>query len=267
LYKSKTLSFVVSFIVLSPLSCLPPQTKDIATPKPASATPGRHEPRRRSQARIQTLHGLVVGISDGDTITIRDEQNRTSKIRLQGIDAPEKRQDFSNVSRQHLAQLVAGKEVDVEYEKLDQHGRIVGKVMVNDLDVCLEQIKAGLAWHYKYYEGEQTASDREEYATAETRARAAKLGLWQYAAPTPPWDFRHEAGVNRISSGYSESTPPPRVERDATTSGQIIGNRRSMIYHWPGCPYYNDIAPSNRVYFASREEAEKAGYRASRNCN
>jgi len=214
------------------------------------------------QAPVQALHGVVVAVSDGDTITIRDDHNNAKKIRLQGIDAPEKQQDFSNVSRKHLADLVAGKEVDVEYEKLDQHGRIVGKVTLKNVDICLEQIKAGLAWHYKFFEGEQTASDREVYAAAETRARAARLGLWQYEAPIAPWDFRHGPEVDRISSGIRE----PGSEAEST-GGQIIGNRRSMIYHWPGCPYYNDIAPHNRVYFGSREEAEKAGYRASRNCN
>jgi|GEM_PF-255278 len=249
------------WVVVWASGCVRPETRSVETQQPTAAvaksTQRGRESGRGRRARGQALQGLVVGVSDGDTITIRDDHNNSMKVRLQGIDAPEKGQDFSNVSRQHLADLVAGKQVDVEYEKLDQHGRIVGKVMLKDRDVCLEQVKAGLAWHYKYFEKEQTASDREEYAAAENQARAAKVGLWQYESPTPPWEFRHEGGVNRIASGLGEEA----------ASGQIIGNRRSMIYHWPGCPHYNDISLHNRVYFGSREEAEKAGFRASRDCN
>ena len=129
-------------------------------------------------------------IEDGDTITVFDATNRNYTIRLQGIDAPEGGQSFGNKSRQNLSELVGGKEVTVEWFKRDRYGRIVGKVSLDGNDVCLEQIKAGMAWHYKYYQSEQSNEDRELYANAETAARVRKQGLWSDGNPIPPWDFR-----------------------------------------------------------------------------
>jgi endonuclease YncB( thermonuclease family) len=85
---------------------------------------------------------------------------------------------------------VAGKYVTVEYDKFDRYGRVVGKVLLSDQDMCLEQVKAGLAWHYKKYQGEQSVSDRVKYADAEREARRLKLGLWHEPNPMPPWEYR-----------------------------------------------------------------------------
>ena len=79
----------------------------------------------------------------------------------------------------------------VEWQKYDRNGRIVGKIISEGQDVCLEQIKAGLAWHYKQFEGEQSELDRRLYSEAEHKARSQKIGLWQESSQTPPWDFRH----------------------------------------------------------------------------
>lgn len=136
------------------------------------------------------LTGRVVQVADGDTITVLDANKNQHRIRLQGIDAPERAQPFSNVSRQHLAELVAGKTVKVMWSKRDRYGRIVGTVFVDGRDVSLEQVKAGLAWHYKYYANEQSPEDRQRYAQAEDNARADNLGLWQEKNPVPPWEFR-----------------------------------------------------------------------------
>ena len=89
------------------------------------------------------------------------------KVRLAGIDAPERKQAYGNASRTHLASLVAAKQVRIDYQKYDRHGRVMGKVLVNGRDVCLEQVRAGYAWHYKHYQEEQTPSDRYAYAKAE----------------------------------------------------------------------------------------------------
>jgi len=138
----------------------------------------------------ESYTGLVVGVADGDTVTVLDSTNKQHKVRLAGIDAPEKAQAFGNVSRQHLAQLVFQKRVTIEFEKLDRYRRVVGKVLVAEKDVNLEQIKAGLAWHYKKYEREQSPADRRNYSAAERVAAAAQQGLWQDPNPVPPWDFR-----------------------------------------------------------------------------
>ena len=76
--------------------------------------------------------------------------------------------------------------------KVDRYGREVGKVLHDGQDVCLAQVKKGLAWHYKAYEGEQSESDRNAYAAAEDAARAGKVGLWADARPVPPWDYRRD---------------------------------------------------------------------------
>jgi len=142
----------------------------------------------------ETLQGKVVGISDGDTITVLDSTKTQHKIRLAGIDAPEKAQAFGERSKQHLSELVFGKTVTVDWNKTDRYGRTIGKVVVNGQDANLSQVKAGLAWYYKQYEKEQLASDRASYSQAEVDARTRKVGLWRDAAPISPWDFRHGAG-------------------------------------------------------------------------
>jgi endonuclease YncB( thermonuclease family) len=143
-----------------------------------------------SFGQVQTLIGTVVRVADGDTITVLDSAHHQYRIRLQGIDAPEKGQAFGNASRKHLADLVGGKAVIVRWTKHDRYGRIVGTVFIDDRDVDLEQVKTGMAWFYRYYQSELTPEDRKRYAQAEDEARAAKLGLWQDKNPMPPWEWR-----------------------------------------------------------------------------
>ena len=143
-----------------------------------------------SLAHSETLVGTVVGLADGDTVTVLDASKTQYRIRLAGIDAPEKKQDFGSRSRQSLSELVFQKPVRVEYTKTDRYGRIVGKVLVNNVDASLVQVKRGMAWHYKAYEREQSQVDRKLYAQSETDARRAGLGLWQDPSPLPPWEFR-----------------------------------------------------------------------------
>jgi endonuclease YncB( thermonuclease family) len=137
-----------------------------------------------------TIEGKVVNVADGDTITVLDEKNIQYKIRLQGIDAPEKAQPYGQKSKQSLHQLVHSKQVTVEYQKKDKYGRIIGKVLLNGIDICLKQIELGMSWHYKQYESEQSRQDREIYTKAELFAQAERLGIWNDKLPTAPWEFR-----------------------------------------------------------------------------
>jgi len=137
-----------------------------------------------------TLTGKVVKITDGDTLYVLDANSEQHKIRLAGIDAPERKQAYGLASRKHLASIVAGKQVRIEYQKRDRYGRIVGKVLLDGIDVCLEQVKVGFAWHYKKYQHEQSAEGRELYADAEISAREERLGLWRENNPNPPWEYR-----------------------------------------------------------------------------
>lgn len=138
-----------------------------------------------------TLTGEVVGITDGDTITLLDSSRIQHKIRLAGIDAPEKRQAFGEQSKQQLADLLFRREVLIEWSKSDRYGRIIGKVFLGKKDVNLTQIASGMAWHYKRYANEQSMTDRGSYAQAEEEAKSKRRGLWKDQNPTAPWDFRH----------------------------------------------------------------------------
>jgi len=139
-----------------------------------------------------TLHGRVVAIADGDTVTVLDSSKNKWKIRLMGIDAPEKKQAFGSKSKQSLSALLFNKQVTVEYSKKDKYGRTVGKILVDGVDANLEQVKIGMAWHYKKYQNEQSVDDRFIYSQAEDQARMVKRGLWFDADPIPPWIWRKQ---------------------------------------------------------------------------
>ncbi len=141
-------------------------------------------------AQAETVTGRVVSVADGDTITVLDATKTQHKIRLAGIDAPEKAQAFGQRSKESLSDLVFNQVVTVETTKRDRYGRSVGTVVVDGLDANLEQIKRGMAWHYKAYAQEQTPSDRRTYTEAEDAAQRARAGLWRDAQPVPPWEFR-----------------------------------------------------------------------------
>jgi len=153
-----------------------------------------------TQAFANTLQGKVVKVIDGDTFTILDEQGLKHDVRLMSIDAPEKGQPYGEASRQNLIELVSGKPVTIEYEKRDRYKRVVGKVLVDPpgdvfclaigcvkkVDVGLEQVMAGLAWHYKKHQNEQSEGGREVYSAAESVARGQQLGLWKNKGLIPP---------------------------------------------------------------------------------
>lgn len=190
-------------------------------------------------AAAEVLIGEVVAVADGDTITVLDGERRTHRIRLQGIDAPERRQPFSRRSTDHLATLVFRKRVEVLWEKRDRYGRIVGKVLVApegcadcaaSIDVGLAQVRSGLAWWYRRYADEQPEEDRAAYEAAELDARAQRRGLWADLAPVPPWEFR------RSKRGGKDSEPGPGLrgpqrgadgERDVPAQG--AGDRAVLL--------------------------------------
>lgn len=136
------------------------------------------------------ISGRVVSVSDGDTITVLDGNTVQHKIRLAGIDAPERTQGFGQRSRESLAELVANQAVIVETNKQDRYGRYVGKVLIDGQDVNVEQIRRGLAWFYRQYEQELSDSDRQRYDHTETVAKESRRGLWADKRPVAPWDFR-----------------------------------------------------------------------------
>lgn len=139
----------------------------------------------------EILQGRVVSIADGDTLTVLDSSHKQHKIRLAGIDAPEKGQPFGKASKRSLSELAQDQNVIVEWDKRDRYGRIIGKVLADGLDVDLEQVRRGLAWWYKKYADEQSPDDRDTYEIAEDEARSARRGLWSEQNTVPPWEWRH----------------------------------------------------------------------------
>lgn len=136
------------------------------------------------------MTGRVVGVVDGDTVDILTATREQVRVRLAGIDAPERAQPYGQRSKQKMSDLVFGKNAEVDFTKRDRYGRIVGKVTVNGRDASLGLLDAGLAWHYKKYEREQTAQDRATYSAAEARSSATRIGLWKETEPIPPWEWR-----------------------------------------------------------------------------
>lgn len=138
-----------------------------------------------SPALADTIQGKVIKVADGDTVTIIDNQVNKRRIRLMGIYAPEKNQPYGDASTQRLGELVSGRIVTIEYQKRDRYKRIIEKILVdppgeifcmaldcvNKIDTGIEQIKRGLAWHYKKYQGEQSENHRKTYGGAEVEVR------------------------------------------------------------------------------------------------
>lgn len=153
-------------------------------------------------AMAQSLTGRVVGVADGDTVTVVDGERRQHKIRVAGIDAPEKRQPFGQKSKASMSDMVFNREVEIVGSKRDRYGRTVAKVMFADHncsglscpkihDAGLMQVTKGMAWWYRKYAREQTPQDRTVYEAAELLAKERRVGLWIDPEPTPPWEWRH----------------------------------------------------------------------------
>lgn len=140
-------------------------------------------------ATTQVLDGYVVAVLDGDTIDIVQAGQKT-RIRIRGIDAPEKTQAFGNGARHYLASMVLNRQVRVLSDETDRYGRTLGVVYIDGRDVGAQMIAAGFAWHFKRYEASQPLSERAAYAAAELKARTAETGLWSDPAPVAPWNFR-----------------------------------------------------------------------------
>lgn len=161
----------------------------------------------------ELLDGQVVGVHDGDTITLLDASSTQHKVRLAGIDAPELRQAFGRQSKEELSRQVFGKRASVDWSKRDRYGRLVGKVLVDGLDANLAQVSQGLAWHYAAYAAEQPPADRATYKEGQDRARVARLGLWVDDEPIPPWNYRRklarqEPGVcSRLVASLFRASP------------------------------------------------------------
>jgi micrococcal nuclease len=159
----------------------------------------------------ESYKARVVGISDGDTITVLKPDKTQVKIRLHGIDAPETGQDFGSKAKQLASELAFGKDVTIKPVDTDRYGRAVAEVILPDgRSLNREMVERGMAWWYRHYAPSDVILNR-----AEVSARKVKLGLWSQPNPVPPWDWRRGTGVS-------------------VTAG-VVGNKRSHLYHAPNC--------------------------------
>ena len=181
----RLLTLLLALAFLAWFNDSPSETTNATAPKTESVT-------APSAVQNNVLVGRVVGVTDGDTVTVLDAQKKQHRIRLVGIDAPESKQAFGQKSKDLLAQWVYGQEVRIEHTKTDRYKRILGKVWIEDRDINLAMVESGMAWYYKQFSRDLSPSDRALYEKAETSARQQRLGLWADAHPQAPWDFRRQ---------------------------------------------------------------------------
>ncbi len=139
----------------------------------------------KSPCFAEQFDGKCVRVLDGDTIEVLHD-GRPERVRLNGIDCPEKSQAFGMRAKQFTADLVWGQNVTVSSSKTDRYGRTIGEVLLPDgRDVNAELVRSGYAWWYRKYSSDQHLGELER------SARSERLGIWSGADPVPPWEFRH----------------------------------------------------------------------------
>lgn len=146
----------------------------------------------------QNYTGTVIKVTDGDTVIVLEGTTK-HRVRLIGIDAPERSQEFGPQATQYLSGLVLNQPVDVQANvNKDLYGREIGKLLIRGLDVNLQMIKGGYAWWFEAYKQSQSAMDQKNYKDATLVAQGAKSGLWTASKPQAPWEFRAAAKAKKV---------------------------------------------------------------------
>ena len=240
-YVFSLLQFIALALLLNSLiSCTP--NKSFRWPKEGSFADLMDIPRQDGSYK-----GYVTKVSDGDTLTV-ERRGEKEKIRLYGVDCPEKSQTYGPQATENARKLVLDQKVRVIPHKKDRYGRTVGTIEAPDGTVLNEAlIEGGSCWWYEQY-----AKKEVQLAALQKKAKRYRRGLWKQPNPTPPWEYRKQA-----KEGYVRAKP---------NNIAIIGNSRSKVYHLPWCKSYKTLSEKNRVYFSTEAEAREAGYRISRSC-
>lgn len=160
------------------------------------------------------LIGRVVGLADGDTLTLLTPERRQVRVRLGEIDTPESRQPYGTRARQTLSDLVFGKDARVVVQDTDRYGRTVGRVYAGSVDVNAEMVRQGAAWVYRQY------SRDASLLQLEAEAKAARRGLWGLpeAERMPPWEWR---AAERGSATRPTEAPPAAAAPPAIHAGGL----------------------------------------------
>lgn len=132
--------------------------------------------------------GKVVGIAEGDTLTLLTDKKETVKIRIFAVDAPESGQAFGKNAKEALSRLTFGKRVEFNPENKDRYGRVVSKITLPDgKDAGAEMLRLGMCWWYRDY-----GKKEKTYGELEETARKARVGLWRDKEPVAPWVWRKQ---------------------------------------------------------------------------
>lgn len=229
-------------------------------------------------------NGKCVGVSDGDTITVM-HAGKGEKIRLHGVDCPEKNQSYGQKAKLFTSVMVFGKQVEVEPVVTDKYGRTVGKVTLDGKILNEELVKAGYAWVYNEYCNQSFCDIWRQY---QEQAKSRRIGLWDDIIPIPPWDFRHHRGtqstyltspsvsndkkeVKSFENIQSYDTKPVKETYSTQQSSENIqsenfrGNIKSKVFHRSSCQYFD--CDNCTAIFRSKDQAIGAGFRPCKKCN
>ena len=191
---------------------------------------------KKSQPRciprvVSEFSGKVVGVSDADTVTVLTPDKQQIKVRLDGIDAPEKSQQHGDRAKQALAALVFGQHVVVKKTGEDRYGRTLGIIMYGSVHVNDRMVADGWAWHYTDYNCE------DRIANLESAARTAKRGLWEFDRPIPPWEFRAR---KRTTANVKPPTPIKGKAPTTTASAEYWLNMGNGVRHNSSCQWFRN---------------------------
>ena len=212
----------------------------------------------------ESYTGRVVGVTDGDTITVlvnKDEH----KVRLQGIDAPERKQDFGTKAKQFASDLVFDKDVRVEVVDRDRYGRDVGIVHLADGRILNQElVKAGMAWWYEEY-----APKDDTLNALQTAAKRDRRGLWRDADPVPPWEFRkRKRGAGDTHDQQTSKTTAEGAKKSSAAADPAAASNVHIVFVTPkGTKYHEASCRFARVGTrVSLKEAVSRGYRPCKLC-
>lgn len=258
----KKAGFISFCIALSVLASAAFAQNDSAVA--SSQTAKTWEKSDKGVNKTKMIEGNAVLVFSGDTIGIVAKDGTRYTVRLRGIDAPEKKQPFSEESAAQLAYLVQGMNVTAIVSQVDGNNHYVSSVFLDGEDVSLAQVSKGMAWNYSRHSSAMTQAQRAALAKAEQKARADRLGLWVTFDPVAPWVFRGEPNaedeVKSIALELPKNDAANSVAAPISTDSQKptatpASERKYILGPRGGCYYINEQGA--KTYVKNKELCKK----------